>query len=58
MPTGFELDISLANWTFDKDQAQRISQPALVVLGGDSRNLHLRSEETYWQLLDWLPHAE
>jgi Histidine kinase len=47
-----------ADWTIDKDQAQRISQPALVVLGGDSPKLHPRFEETYQLLLDWLPSAE
>jgi pimeloyl-ACP methyl ester carboxylesterase len=57
-PTTFELDIGLTNWTFDKGQAQRISQPALVVLGGDSPKLHPRFEETYRQLLDWLPRAD
>lgn len=57
-PTTFELDIGLTDWGFDKNQAQRISQPALVVLGGDSPALHPRFEETYGQLLDWLPHGE
>ena len=57
-PATFELDIGFTNWAFDKDQAQRILQPALVVLGGESRKLHPRFEETYRQLLDWLPHAD
>jgi pimeloyl-ACP methyl ester carboxylesterase len=57
-PTTFELDVGFTTWTFDMDQAHRISQPALVVLGGDSRELHPRFEETYRQLLDWLPHAD
>ena len=36
-PTAFEMDIGLTNWTFGEDEARRITQPALVVLGGDSR---------------------
>jgi pimeloyl-ACP methyl ester carboxylesterase len=57
-PTTFELDIGLTNWTFGENEAQRISQPALVVLGGDSPKLNPRFEETYRQLLDWLPRPE
>ena len=36
----------------------RISQPGLVVLGGDSPQLHPGFEETYRLLLGWLPNAE
>jgi pimeloyl-ACP methyl ester carboxylesterase len=57
-PTTFELDVGLTDWTFGEHQAQRISQPSLVVLGGESPKLHPRFEETYRQLLDWLPNAE
>jgi pimeloyl-ACP methyl ester carboxylesterase len=57
-PTTFELDIGLTDWTFGKDLARCIYLPALVVLGGDSPKLNPRFEETYRQLLDWLPHAE
>jgi len=57
-PTTFEMDIGLTNWNFGKDSAQRISQPSLVVLGGESPRLHPRFQETYQLLLNWLPHAE
>jgi pimeloyl-ACP methyl ester carboxylesterase len=57
-PTTFEMDIGLTDWTFGKDEAQRISQPSLVVLGGDSPKLHPRFQETYELLLDWLPNAK
>jgi pimeloyl-ACP methyl ester carboxylesterase len=57
-PTTFELDVGLTDWTFGEHEAQRISQPSLVVLGGESPKLHPRFEETYRQLLDWLTDAE
>jgi len=56
-PTTFEMDIGLTDWTFGEDEARRITQPALVVLGGGSPALHPRFEETYRLLLDWLPDA-
>lgn len=52
------MDIGFTDWTFDEDQAQRISQAALVVLGGDSPKLRPRFQETYRLLLDWLTHGE
>jgi pimeloyl-ACP methyl ester carboxylesterase len=57
-PATFELDIGLVDWTFTETEAQRITQPALVVLGADSPKLHPRFEETYRHLLSWLPNAE
>ena len=57
-PTTFEMDVGFTDWTFDKSQAQRIPQPALVVLGDDSPKLHPRFQETYRLLLEWLPRAE
>jgi pimeloyl-ACP methyl ester carboxylesterase len=57
-PTTFEMDIGLTDWIFGKAEGQRMSQPSLVVLGGDSPKLHPRFQETYDLLLDWLPNAE
>jgi pimeloyl-ACP methyl ester carboxylesterase len=57
-PATFELDIGLVDWTFTEAEARRIRQPALVVLGADSPKLHPRFEETYQNLLSWLPNAE
>lgn len=52
------MDIGLTEWTFGEAEARRVSQPALVVLGGDSPKLHPRFEETYRLLLEWLPSGE
>ena len=57
-PTTLEMDIGLTDWVFGELEAHRITQPSLVVLGGNSGRLHPRFEETYRLLLDWLPHAE
>ena len=53
----FEIDIGFADWNFGEAEALRVTQPALVVLGGNSPNLHPRFKETY-RLLEWLPNAE
>lgn len=57
-PATFKLDLGLLDWTFGETEARRITQLALVVLGGESQALHPRFGETYRLLLDWLPHAE
>jgi pimeloyl-ACP methyl ester carboxylesterase len=57
-PATFESDIGLVDWRFGEAEARRITQPALVVLGGESPKLHRRFEETYRLLLAWLPNAE
>ena len=54
----FELDIGLVDWHFGEEEAPRIRQPVLVVLGGESAVLSPRFEETYRLLLDWLPRPE
>lgn len=56
--TVFELDIGQLDWQFGEAEARRITQSALVVLGGESPALHPRFSETYQLLLDWLPDAE
>jgi pimeloyl-ACP methyl ester carboxylesterase len=57
--TWFEREASgqLA-WRFGEEEARRISQPTLSVLGGESDALWSRFGETHRQLLAWLPHAE
>lgn len=57
--TTFELELSaLQDWRFSEAEAQRITQPALVVLGADSNALSPRFVETKRELLAWLPDAE
>jgi len=57
--TWFEREVSgQLGWRFGEAEAQRISQPTLSVLGGESDALWSRFGETYRLLLAWLPHAE
>ncbi|MGE0228782.1 MAG: alpha/beta fold hydrolase [Dehalococcoidia bacterium] len=52
----FEVDFDgLLNWSFDELAASKVTQPALVVLGGASESLGPRFPETYRWLLDRLP---
>lgn len=57
--TTFERELpGLLGWRFGEEEARRISQPALSVLGGASDALWSRFGETHRLLLAWLPHAE
>ncbi|HEX6508731.1 MAG TPA: alpha/beta hydrolase [Chloroflexota bacterium] len=56
--TTFGPDLGLLDWTFGEAEAGRITQPTLVVLGGDSESLDPRFPETRRLLLQWLPNAE
>jgi pimeloyl-ACP methyl ester carboxylesterase len=57
--TSFEGELpGLLEWRFGEDQAQRITQPTLLVLGGGSQTLSPRFSEVHGLLLEWLPHAE
>ena len=57
--TWFEQEIpGLGAWTFDEDQARRITQPVLAVLGGESDTLWPRFGETHRRLLSSLPNVE
>jgi pimeloyl-ACP methyl ester carboxylesterase len=57
--TWFEREVSgQLGWRFGEAEAQRISQPTLSVLGGESDALWSRFGETHRLLLGWLPHAE
>jgi pimeloyl-ACP methyl ester carboxylesterase len=48
----------LREWSFGEEQARRITQPILAVLGGDSEALWPRFGETHRVLLAWLPNAQ
>jgi pimeloyl-ACP methyl ester carboxylesterase len=58
-PTFFEAEArGSAEWSFGAEEARRIRQPTLVVLGEQSAELHPRFTETYRFLLEWLPDAD
>jgi pimeloyl-ACP methyl ester carboxylesterase len=55
----FEVDLpGLLGWDFSEEQASRIRQPVLSVLGGNSEKLWSRFGEIHRLLLAWLPNAE
>lgn len=58
-PSTFRHELpGLLSWTFDEDDASRITQPTLSILGGKSNALWPRFGETHEALLEWLPDAE
>jgi pimeloyl-ACP methyl ester carboxylesterase len=58
-PTWFEQEVpGLRAWTFDAPEAQRITQPVLAVVGGESDKLWPRFGETQRRLLSSLPSVE
>jgi pimeloyl-ACP methyl ester carboxylesterase len=55
----FERELpALLSWHFGEEEARRIVQPVLSVLGGESGTLSPRFGETHQFLLNSLPHAE
>jgi pimeloyl-ACP methyl ester carboxylesterase len=57
--TSFELELpGLLDWNFSEEEARRITQPTLAVLGGDSSALSDRFWETHQALLTWFPNSE
>lgn len=57
--TWFEQEVpGLRSWGFDEYEAQRITQPVLAVLGGESDTLWPRFGETHRRLLSSLPRVE
>ena len=56
--TTLGADLGLLDWRFGAAEARRITQPVLVVLGGNSEPLDPRFGETHRFLLAWLPAAE
>ena len=57
--TWFEQEVpGLRAWTFEEPEAQRIPQPVVAVLGGESDALWPRFGETQRRLLSSLPNVE
>lgn len=50
--------LALPQWRFTREDAGRITQPTLAVLGSDSPEISRSSQEAYDLLLDWLPNVE
>lgn len=56
--TSFKHELpGLLEWSFGRSEAERISQPVLSILGGDSDALWSRFGEIHRLLLEWLPNA-
>jgi 3-oxoadipate enol-lactonase len=49
---------ALREWSFGPAEASRVTQPALVVLGGRSNEVNVTFAQRNELLLAWLPHAE
>src|SRR5207244_10593538 len=49
---------ALMEWQFTREDALRITQPVLAVLGADSANLWPGFKEGYELVREWLPQAE
>jgi pimeloyl-ACP methyl ester carboxylesterase len=57
--TAINIDLpSLIGWQFGEDEARRITQPVLAVLGGDSAMLTAFAAEAHEDLLRWLPNVQ
>lgn len=58
-PTFFEQELpAVQSWSFDAEDAARIRQPALAVMGSRSPEVSPVWEERQALLLQWLPNAE
>jgi pimeloyl-ACP methyl ester carboxylesterase len=49
---------ALQQWSFSQEDARRITQPVLAVMGAKSKELDPIWQERQELLLDWLPNAE
>jgi pimeloyl-ACP methyl ester carboxylesterase len=49
---------ALQQWSFTQEDARRITQPVLAVMGAKSKELDPIWQERQELLLDWLPNAE
>ena len=49
---------TLPEWTFRREDAARIKQPVLAVLGADSNAVQPATGEVHQLLLDWFPQAK
>ena len=57
--TFFQQELpALQQWSFGPDEARRVTQPVLAVVGARSLNLDPIWGERHQLLLDWLPHVE
>ncbi len=57
--TFFEQELpALQEWSFGPDDAARISQPTLAVVGARSLAMDPIWNERHQRLLDWVPHVE
>jgi pimeloyl-ACP methyl ester carboxylesterase len=57
-PTFFEQELpAVQQWQFGEHEARRVTQPALAVLGGRSREVSPVWEERQALLLAWLPNV-
>ncbi len=58
-PTFFEQELpAVQQWSFGEQDAHRVTQPALAVVGGLSHQVSPVWEERQALLLAWLPHVE
>jgi pimeloyl-ACP methyl ester carboxylesterase len=49
---------ALQAWRFERPEAARVEQPALLFLGGNSTRVNAIREPVHTTLLSWLPNAE
>ena len=49
---------ALAAWRFEKPEAERVRQPAILFLGENSTRVNAIREPVHKTLLSWLPNAE
>jgi pimeloyl-ACP methyl ester carboxylesterase len=58
-PTFFEQELlAVQQWEFGEQDAQRVTQPVLAVVGGLSKDVSPVWEERQALMLAWLPHVE
>lgn len=58
-PTFFGQELpAVQKWAFTQEDARRITQPALAIIGGKSKELSPIWEQRQALVLGWLPHAE
>jgi pimeloyl-ACP methyl ester carboxylesterase len=49
---------AMQSWRFEKPEAARVQQPAILFLGGNSTQVNAIREPVHKTLLSWLPNAE
>jgi pimeloyl-ACP methyl ester carboxylesterase len=59
MDAFFQTDqAAVQAWRFEKPEAARVQQPAILFLGGNSTRVNAIREPVHRTLLSWLPNAE